>query len=346
MANVVFMGTPDFAVPALQQLIAHHTVVGVVTQPDRPAGRGKQVQMSPVKQTALAASIPVFQPEKLRRTEAVETLKQWQADVYIVAAFGQILPQSVLDIPAHGCINIHASLLPRWRGAAPIQAAIRAGDAESGITIMKMDAGLDTGPMLAKHAIALAPDETGQSLHDKLCIIGGELLIETLPRYLRSEIKPQAQDDALATFAPRIEKNEGRIDWSQPATQIERLVRAFTPWPGTFTTWEGRLLKVLEGTADVTTTDAAEPDAMNGVPTASRVGTPFMASAQSDPNVDIGTRNADTSHGEVIRRHDRIGITTGDGIFHPTRVQLEGKSAVSVDDFVRGYVGFVGARVI
>jgi methionyl-tRNA formyltransferase len=303
------MGTPEFAVPALQQLIAHHTVVGVVTQPDRPAGRGKQVQMSPVKQAALAANIPVFQPEKLRRAEAIETLRQWQADLYVVAAFGQILPQAVLDIPAHGCLNIHASLLPRWRGAAPIQAAIRAGDAESGITIMKMDAGLDTGPMLTKRAVTLAPDETGQSLHDKLCIIGGELLIDTLPGYLSGAIQPQAQDETLMTFAPRIDKTEGRIDWAQPAAQIERLVRAFTPWPSTFTTWDGKLLKILAGHVDV--------------------GTPFMASA----------------HGEVVRHANRVGITTGDGIFYPARVQLEGKSAVTIDEFVRGYPAFVGTRV-
>jgi methionyl-tRNA formyltransferase len=265
--------------------------------------------MSPVKQTALEANLPIFQPEKLRRPEAVETLKQWQADVYVVAAFGQILPQAVLDIPVHGCINIHASLLPRWRGAAPIQAAIRAGDVESGITIMRMDAGLDTGPMLAKRAIALAPDETGQSLHDKLCIIGGELMIETLPGYLRGEITPQPQDDALASFAPRIEKDEGRIDWSQPAVHIERLVRAFTPWPSTFTTWDGKLLKILAG------------------------------------RDDVGTRNGASAPSTVIRHHDRIGITTGDGIFYPSRVQLEGKSAVAIDDFVRGYPSFVGSVV-
>lgn len=311
MANIVFMGTPDFAVPALQKLIAHHTVIGVITQPDRPAGRGKQVQMSPVKQVALAAGISVFQPEKLRRPEAIEKLRQWDADLYVVAAFGQILPQSVLDIPAQGCINIHASLLPRWRGAAPIQAAIRAGDAESGITIMKMDAGLDTGPMLSKRAITLAPDETGQSLHDKLCVIGGELLIETLPSYLRGDIMPQPQDDALATFAPRIEKDEGRIDWSQPAEQIERLVRAFTPWPGTFTTWDGKLLKILAGQIDGD-------------------GPRHGASTSSLP-------------GQVIRHDNRIGIATGDGIFYPLRVQLEGKSAVAIDDFTRGYSSFAGA---
>src|SRR5215212_5864473 len=242
------MGTPDFSVPMLERLIVAHEVIGVVTQPDRPAGRNRQVQVSPVKQVALDAGIPVFQPEKVRRAEAIETLRQWTPDVYIVAAFGQILPQTVLDIPPHGSINIHASLLPRWRGAAPINAAIRAGDAESGITIMKMDAGLDTGPMLSQRAIPLAPDETAATLHDKLSALGAELLIETLPGYLNGEIVPQPQDDSFATLAPRIDKEEGRIDWTQPAAAIERTVRAFTPWPGTYTFWNGKQLKIHAGT--------------------------------------------------------------------------------------------------
>src|SRR5664279_3360979 len=241
------MGTPDFSVPVLERLIAHHRVIGVVTQPDRPAGRGHQVQMSPVKQVALAAGIPVFQPEKIRRPDAVETLKQWSPDVYVVAAFGQILPQAVLDIPPHGSVNVHASLLPRWRGAAPIQTVIRAGDAQTGITIMKMDAGLDTGPILRQRAIPIAPDETGQSLHDKLALLGGDLLIETLPGYLNGTIQPQAQDNALVTVAPRIQKEEGHVDWTQSAAQIERTVRAFTPWPGTFTLWNGQQVKILTG---------------------------------------------------------------------------------------------------
>ncbi|MCL4250060.1 MAG: methionyl-tRNA formyltransferase [Anaerolineae bacterium] len=309
MAQVVFMGTPEFAVPALERLIENYTVVGVVTQPDRPAGRGKQVQMSPVKQVALAAGIPVFQPEKLRKPEAIETLRQWQADVYVVAAFGQILPQDVLDIPPHGALNIHASLLPRWRGAAPIQAAIRAGDTVSGITIMKLDAGLDTGPMLIRRAIALASDETGQSLHDKLSQLGGDLLFETLPGYLSGEITPQAQDDTLATLAPRIDKAEGRIDWTQSAEQIERTIRAFTPWPGTFTYWNGKLLKLI----------AAD-----------------LASGAGDHE----------AHPGVVAQFDgKVAIGTADGWIYPTQVQLEGKSAVSIDAFVRGHPAFLGANL-
>ncbi|MFN8528219.1 MAG: methionyl-tRNA formyltransferase [Anaerolineae bacterium] len=306
MAKIVFMGTPEFSVSTLQALIQHHDVIGVVTQPDRPAGRNRSVQMSPVKQVALSAGIPVFQPEKLRRAEAIAELKQWQPDAYVVAAFGQLLPQAVLDIPPFGSINVHASLLPRWRGAAPIQAVIRAGDAETGVTIMKMDAGLDTGAMLSKRAVLIAPDETGQSLHDKLCVVGAELLIDTLPGYFDGSIQPQPQDDSLATFAPRIDKEEGNIDWAASAAAIERTVRAFTPWPGTFTYWEGKLLKILSGAID---------------------------SASS------------TEPGRVRKFDDQIGIGTGEGVFFPSRVQLEGRSAVSMSDFVRGYPSFVGAQL-
>lgn len=305
MAKVVFMGTPDFAVPVLQKLIEAHEVIGVVTQPDRPAGRNRQVQLSPVKQAALAANIPVFQPEKIRRPEAIETLRQWSPDVYIVAAFGQILPQTVLDIPPHGSVNVHASLLPRWRGAAPIQAVIRAGDAETGITIMKMDAGLDTGPMLSQRSIPLAPDETGASLHDKLAQLGGDLLIDTLPGYLSGAIQPQPQDNELATLAPRIDKEEGRIDWTQPAAHIERTVRAFTPWPGTFTTWNGQTLKILAGK---------------------------VLSGRAEP-------------GKVVSVNGELALGTGDGLYAPERLQLQGRNAVSSADFVRGYPQFLEAQL-
>jgi methionyl-tRNA formyltransferase len=305
MARIVFMGTPDFAVPTLQRLIAAHDVIGVVTQPDRPAGRGGDVQMSPIKRVAQAANIPVFQPEKLRRPDAIAELRQWSPDVYIVAAFGQILPQAVLDIPTHGSINVHASLLPRWRGAAPIQAAIRAGDAETGVTIMQMDAGLDTGAMLVWRAIPIPPDETGQTLHDKLSLLGGDLLVESLPAILDGTIQPTPQDDARATFAPRIDKDEGRIDWTHSAVQIERTIRAFTPWPGTFTTWKGQSLKILAGT------------------------------------VEAGS----IAVGQVVSRGGRIAVGTGDGLFLPTRVQLEGRKAVSIDDFTRGYPTFIEAQL-
>jgi methionyl-tRNA formyltransferase len=305
VAQVVFMGTPDFAVPTLRALIEHHTVIGVVTQPDRPAGRNRQPQQSPVKQIALAAGIPVFQPEKLRRPEAIEELKHWSPDVTVVAAFGQILPQAVLDIPHHGSLNVHASLLPRWRGAAPIQAAIRVGDEKSGITIMKMDAGLDTGPILSQRATPITPGETGQSLHDKLAILGSALLIETLPGYLNGEIIPQPQDDSLATYAPTIKKGEGLIDWTVSAQEIERLVRAFTPWPGTFTFWNGQQLKILSGTA---------------------------GPGEAPP-------------GKVTLTHQGAAIGTGDGLFYPTRLQLPGGKSLAVADFLRGHATLSGAQL-
>jgi len=305
MANIVFMGTPDFAVPTLKALIAHHTVIGVITQPDRPAGRNRQIQMSPVKLVALEAGIPVFQPEKIRRAESVAELKQWQPDVYIVAAFGQLLPQTVLDIPPHGSINVHASLLPRWRGAAPIQASVRAGDAETGVTIMKMDAGLDTGAMLSKRAIPIEADDTGGSMHDKLSQIGAELLIETLPGYLDGTIQPVQQDESLVTIAPRIEKSESKLDWTQPADAIERWVRAFAPRPGTFTYWEGKLIKVISGAAE----------------------------------------NGSAPPGKVIEHEGRRAIGTGDGLYLPTRLQIEGKSAVSAAEFMRGYPAILGAQL-
>ncbi len=305
MAKIVFMGTPDFSVSVLKQLIQHHTVIGVVTQPDRPAGRNRQIQASPIKQVAVEAGIPVFQPEKLRRAEAIEELKKWSPDVYIVAAFGQILPQTVLDIPPHGSVNVHASLLPRWRGAAPIQAVIRAGDSESGVTIMKMDAGLDTGPMLSKRAIPLAPDETGESLHDKLAIIGAELLIETLPGYLSGAIQPQPQDEALTTYAPMIKKEEGQIDWTQEAAAIERLIRAFTPWPGTYSIWNGEPIKILSGTI---IPGSAEP-------------------------------------GHVVETRDGIAVGTGKDLLLLRQVQLSGRKALSVEEFTRGKSGFVGAKL-
>jgi methionyl-tRNA formyltransferase len=303
------MGTPDFAVPPLRTLIAHpdFEVVGVVTQPDRPAGRGNKIQQSPVKVAATEANIPVLQPEKLRAPGVFEQLQAMRPDVIVVAAFGQILRQNVLDLPPHGCVNIHASLLPRWRGAAPIQAAIRAGDAETGITIMRMDAGLDTGPMLRKRAIPIAADETGASLHDKLAAIGGALLMETLPAYLRGEVPPESQVDADHTYAPMLKKEDGKIDWSRPATEIERTIRAFFPAPGTFTTWNGQILKILPG------------------------GSVIPGSA--DPGV-------------VQRVGDPVAVGTGDGLLMLHTVQMPGKSPAPIRAFVNGYGAFIGATLV
>lgn len=305
MAKIVFMGTPDFAVPTLNELIQHHEVIGVVTQPDRPAGRNNQIRQSPIKEVALQVGIPVFQPKRIRNPEAIEKLKKWKADFYIVAAFGQILPQTLLDMPKHASINVHASLLPRWRGAAPIQAAIREGDDKTGITIMIMDAGLDTGPMLTKQAIPIEKDETAQTLHDKLAQIGGELLIETLPKFLSGEVQPQQQDESLVTYASQIKKEDGQIDWSQSASSIERLVRAFTPWPGTYTFWNGKQLKIHSGT--------------------------------DGKGSEISAK--------VVEKNGQIAIGTGDGLYYPSEVQLSGKKRMSIIDFANGYNDFVGATL-
>lgn len=308
MATIIFMGTPDFAVPTLQALIDAdaHEVIGVVTQPDRPAGRGGKVRQSPIKQVALAHEIPLLQPKKLRKSAAIDELKAMGVpDLYVVAAFGQILPQAVLDIPAHGSINVHASLLPRWRGAAPIHAAIRAGDDESGVTIMLMDAGLDTGPMLKKRAVELADDETAQTLHDTLAEVGAALLLETIPAYLSGELEPQPQDDEAATYAPQISKDDGEIDWSQDAASIERLVRAFTPWPGTYTYFRGEMLKIHAG------------------------------------EVAVGTAPA----GKVIERDGQVAIGTGEGLFIPTKIQMPGKTRMAIDDFINGYQDFIGTTL-
>lgn len=239
------MGSPDFAVPALKLLAEKYTVAGVVTQPDRPAGRGRAMQAPAVKMTAMELGLPVLQPEKIRTPEVVQQLANWQPDVIIVAAFGQILRQDVLDLAPFGCVNIHASLLPRWRGAAPIQACILAGDMQTGISIMKLDAGVDTGPILSQRAIPIEADDTGGSLFEKLAMLGGELLMDTLPGYLSGEIKPQAQDAEHSTYAPMLKKEDGLLDLSQPGELLARKVRAFNPWPGTFILVNGTPLRIL-----------------------------------------------------------------------------------------------------
>ena len=238
------MGSPDFSLPCLQALTKHYDVVGVVTQPERASGRGRELKSPPVKTLALELGLPVMQPEKLREPEAMQQLQAWAPDLIVVAAFGQILKKNVLDLPRYGCINVHASLLPRWRGAAPINAAILAGDEETGVTIMRMDIGLDTGPMLTKKSIRLTRDDTAGSVFQTLSQLGADLLIETLPHWIAGEIQPQAQDNALATYAPMMKKEEGKLDFTHDASELERRVRAFNPWPGAFMDFDGTILKV------------------------------------------------------------------------------------------------------
>ena len=244
MTTVVFMGSPDFSLPALRTLAKTYDVLGVVTQPDRASGRGRELKEPPVKKLALELGIPVIQPEKLRQPEAVEQLRAWNPDLIVVAAFGQILRKEVLDLPRFGCINVHASLLPRWRGAAPINAAILHGDEETGVTIMLMDVGLDTGPMLSRQSIRLSRDDTAGSVFEKLSQLGADLLIQTLPNYLSGKLSPTPQPEEGVTYAPMIKKEEGRLNFTQDVNELERRVRAFNPWPGAFMDLDGMLLKI------------------------------------------------------------------------------------------------------
>lgn len=305
MARIVFMGTPDFALPTLRRLLAMGEVVAVATQPDRPAGRRRKLRPSPVKRLALEAGIPLHQPKRIGSPESVNWLSALNADAFIVAAYGQILPQRLLDLPRHGAINVHASLLPRWRGAAPIQAAIKAGDEISGITIMLMDAGLDTGPILSRRQLTIAVDETGGSLHDKLADLGADLLVETLPGFFRGAVKATAQDSSAATYAPSIKREEGRINWRLGAAEIERTLRAYNPYPGCFTTWNGSLLKIHAG---------------------------VVKSGNAEP-------------GTVVQCDGIIAIGAGDALYCPTELQLAGKRRASIAQFVNGYPDFIGAQL-
>jgi methionyl-tRNA formyltransferase len=266
-ARVIFMGSPEFALPTLRALAKSYRVAGVVTQPDRPAGRGRTLAPPPVKILAEQLGLPVIQPSRLKEPGAVEQLLAWQPDLIVVAAFGQILRPAVLDLPPFGCINVHGSLLPRWRGAAPIQAAILAGDVETGITIMRMDPGVDTGGILSQRTIPILPEDTAGSLGERLAFLGAELLIDTLPVYLRGELLPQPQEDALATYAPLLKKEDGRLDFSQGAEELARRVRAFNPWPGAYTFWQGQMLKVHRAhTADTASPGSGKTSMVEGLP--------------------------------------------------------------------------------
>jgi methionyl-tRNA formyltransferase len=242
--RVVFMGSPDFALPTLRALAGEYNIIGVVTQPDRASGRGREQKAPPVKTLALELGIPVLQPEKLRLPEAMEQLRAWNSDLIVVTAFGQILRKDVLELPRYGCINVHASLLPRWRGAAPINAAILHGDEETGVTIMQMDVGLDTGPMLSQRSIRLMPEDTAGTAFEKLSTLGADLLLEALPNYLSGKLTPIPQPEEGVTYAPMLKKEEGKLDFSQDVSALERRVRAFNPWPGAFMDFDGMLLKV------------------------------------------------------------------------------------------------------
>jgi methionyl-tRNA formyltransferase len=244
--RVVFLGTPDFAVPSLNALISSgHQVVGVFTQPDRPKGRSKQVAESPVKRAARTAGLRVYQPERVRRPESVELVKSLGPELMVVVGYGQIIPQTIIDLPKYGILNVHASLLPRYRGAAPIQWAIANGETQTGVTIMQIDAGLDTGDMLLKASVPIAEDETAPELSTRLASLGAGLLIEALQQISTQSVRREKQNEAEATYAPVLNKEDGLIDWSRPARQIYNRLRGFTPWPGAYTTFRGQQLLVL-----------------------------------------------------------------------------------------------------
>ena len=303
--RVIFCGTAAFAVPSLHALAQRHDVVLVVTQQDRPAGRGRRPQMPPVKLAAAEHNLAVTQPRSLRKEAVVAELASAAADVIVVAAYGKILPKAILDMPPHGCLNVHASLLPRHRGAAPVTAAILAGDAVSGVTIMQMDEGLDTGPMLRQQSLSLQGNETTGTLTTTLSQLGADLLIPTLEDWVAGRLKPQPQDDSLATYAPLLNKEDGIVRWNHDAESVCRHIRAMQPWPGAVTFWDDRQLKVLRAQ-----------------PTADNVG---------------------EVPGRVIRHEGELAVVAGTGIVVLEEVQLAGKRALPAPDFLRGYGAIVGA---
>lgn len=304
--KIVFMGTPDFAVGALQAIIeAGHQVVAVVTQPDKPKGRGKEMQMTPVKVCAIAHGIPVFQPVKVKTPESVEVLRGYGADIFVVAAFGQILSEEILNLPKYGCVCIHASLLPKYRGAGPIQWAIIDGEKKSGVTIMQMDKGVDTGDMLFKAEVEISDDETGDSLHDKLAEAGARLIVEALPKIEAGDVTPVKQNDEESCYAKMLQKSMGRIDWRQSADKLDCLIRGLISWPGAYTTYHRKNLKIWEEKA----VDAKE----------------------------AGIQLTDAAPGTIVGvEKDAVYVQTGDGVLKILSLQLEGKKRMAVRDFLLG----------
>lgn len=306
--RIVFFGTPDFAVPSLRALLnGPDAVVGVVCQPDRPAGRGQRLQSPPVKVLAADRGVPVVQPEKIRTPEFLATLEAWQPDLSVVAAYGRILPQSVLDVPRLGCINVHASLLPRYRGAAPIQWAILHGDAVTGVTIMRMNARMDEGDILLQRETPIGADETYGELQDRLAVVGAAALADALTELHAGRLPGRAQDDATATLAPMIDKANGHIDWSADAAAIARQVRAFNPWPSAFTWIDGKRLKIHRAHA-----------------------------------TDQGPH---TVPGTVVGIGETIRIATGNGVLAVTELQLEGRRRLTAGEFTPSGVLAAGVRL-
>ena len=305
--NVIFMGTPDFSVGILEEIIkAGHKVLLAVTQPDKPKGRGKSLQYPPVKECALAHDIPVFQPDRIRKPENVEYLRQFGADIMIVAAFGQILPKEILNMPKYGCINVHASLLPKYRGAAPIQWAVINGDETTGVTIMRMDEGIDTGDMIAKREVAIAADETGGSLFDRLSRTGAELLVNTLAGLENGTVTPKRQEGEIS-YAGKLTKSSGLVDFNRTADDIERLVRGLSPWPAAYSYIDGKSVKIWKSHVEDIDCSSMEP-------------------------------------GTVYTVDDAIHVSTGKGGLVITELQLESKKRMDSDAFLRGFHITVGTK--
>lgn len=298
--RIIFMGTPDFAVPTLEALVTGgHEVIAAVTQPDKPKGRGKAVLMTPVKEKALEYGIPVYQPVKAREPEFIEVLKSLEPEVIVVVAFGQILPKEILEIPRYGCVNVHASLLPKYRGAAPIQWAVIDGEEESGVTTMQMDEGLDTGDILEMEKIRLEEKETGGSLFDKLSRLGGKLILSTLSGLENGTVVPKKQGETTTPYAKMLKKTMGEIDWNMEAAAIERLIRGLNPWPSAYTSCNGKTLKIWA--ADV------------------------LPGGQGE------------EPGRVRAGKDSLLVETGSGLLSITELQLEGKKRMDTASFLRGF---------
>lgn len=299
--KVIFMGTPDFSVGTLEALVeAGHEVVLAVTQPDKPKGRGKEMQFTPVKEAALRHDIPVFQPKKVRDPECMEELRKYHADIMVVIAFGQILPQEILDMTPYGCVNVHASLLPKYRGAAPIQWSIIDGEEVTGVTTMQMDAGLDTGDMLLKTEIKIEADETGGSLHVKLAEAGATLCVETLKALEEKTVTPEKQGETPTAYAKMLDKKLGNIDWTIDAVSIERLIRGLNPWPSAYTMWNGKVMKIW-------------------------LGEVLEASGEQMPGTIVAVSK------------DSFTVQTGKGQLRILELQLQGKKRMDAAAFLRGY---------
>lgn len=328
--KIVFMGTPDFARAALEKIIeAGHEVLLVVTQPDKPKGRSGELQISDVKACAIEHNIPVFQPVRIKLPENVAELKKYDADIYVVAAFGQILSQEILDIPRFGCVNIHASLLPEYRGAAPIQQSIIDGKKETGVTIMQMAAGMDTGDILIQRTIPISEDETGGGLFDKLAVLGGELIVDALPKIEKGELTPVPQDEEKATKCGKLSKDMGKIDFSKDAETICNLVRGLDPWPSAFTKLGGKTFKIWKAKALL------------------KLKFDELVKELSDSKDDVRTALIEKNEtGSVVAvLKDSFIVLTGDGFLQISEVQLEGKKRMAVKDFLLGYKLEVGQKL-